>query len=281
MATGNVVVTGASSGIGQACALRLDQLGFQVFAGVRNQADGEAVKSKASERLTPVLLDVTSEHSIARAVRTVGEAALAGLVNNAGISVSGPLEMVPMALWRKQLEVNVIGQAAVIQAFLPALRSGRGRIVNIGSIAGRSALPYLSPYCASKFALEGLSDSLRMELRQWGIQVSIVEPGGVRTPIWEKSLADANEALSAAPPHLVELYGPMIAKMKAGAMLAEKQASPVEDVVQAVEHALMSAKPKTRYLVGKDARLRIKLNWLSDRTRDSLIIKKLNSIRVE
>ena len=281
MVSGNIVITGASSGIGRACALHLDQLGFHVFAGVRNPADGDALKSKSSERLSPILLDVTSEHSIARAVRSIGDAPIAGLVNNAGIVVGGPLEMIPIALWRKQFEVNVIGQVAVMQAFLPLLRAGRGRMVNIGSIAGRSALPFTSPYCSSKFALEGITDSLRMELRQWGISVSIVEPGAVRTPIWEKSLADANEALSAAPPHLIELYAPLLAKIMAATALAAKQAAPVEDVVKAVEHALTAPKPKTRYVVGNDAKLRIKLNWLPDLARDSLIMKKINSIRAE
>src|SRR5260370_14706819 len=234
MVSGNIVIPGSSSGIGQACALRLDQIGFHVFAGVRNPADGDALKSQASERLSAILLDVTSAYSIARAVRAVGAAPLAGLVNNAGIFVGGPLEMVPIALWRKQFEVNVIGQVAVTQAFLPLLRAGQGRIVNIGSIAGRNALPFSSPYCSSQFALEGLTDSLRMELRQWGIRVSILEPGGVRTPIWEKSMADANEALAAVPAHLIELYGPMLAKFKAAAAHAARHATPVEEVVKAV-----------------------------------------------
>lgn len=281
MRTGNVVITGASSGIGEACALRLDQLGFCVFAGVRKQADGDALKSKASERLTPILLDVTSVTSIARAARTVGDAPLAGLVNNAGIVVAGPLEMVPIELWRKQFEVNVIGQVAVTQAFLPRLRSGRGRIVNMGSVAGRSALPYSGPYCSSKYALEGITDSLRMELQSWGIAVSIVEPGAVKTPIWDKSMAEANEALGGAPPQLLELYGTAIARLKKGSRLAEKRAIPVEEVVKAVEHALTATKPKTRYVVGSAAKLRMRLNFLPDRTRDSLILKQFNSIRVE
>jgi len=281
MATGNVVVTGASSGIGEACALRLDSLGFRVFAGVRKPVDGDALKSKASERLTPVILDVTSEESIAGAVRMAGDVPLAGLVNNAGIVVAGPLELVPMAMWRKQFEVNVLGQVAVTQAFLALLRAGRGRIVNMGSVAGRSALPYSGPYCSSKFALEGLTDSLRMELREWGISVSIVEPGAIRTPIWEKSLTGATESMSVVPAHLLELYRTMLAKMTAAAAQAEKHASPVEDVVKAVEHALTAAKPKTRYVVGSDAKMRMKLNYLPDRTIDSLILKKLNSTRVE
>ena len=281
MASRNILITGASSGIGQACALRLDGLGYRVFAGVRRPEDGEALKARTSERLTPVLLDVTSEASIARAVRAVEDESLAGLVNNAGIVVGGPLELVPIAAWRKQLEVNVIGQVAVTQAFLPLLRAGRGRIVNIGSIAGRSALPFAGPYSASKFALEGITDSLRMELKQWGILVSIVEPGGIRTPIWEKSLGETTETLSQAPPELLELYRPMIEKMRAAAALAAKQANPVEDVVKAVEHALTAPKPKTRYLVGRDARLRARLNAFPDRVIDSLILKKINSVDVQ
>src|SRR5258708_25769309 len=179
MATGNIVITGASTGIGAACGLGLEGVGYGVFAGVRKAGDGEALKKKSSERLSPVMLDVTNEESIADAVRTVGDVPLAGLVNNAGIVVPGPLELVPIAMWRKQLEVNVIGQVAVTQAFLPMLRAGCGRIVNMGSVAGRSALPFSAPYCASKFALEGLTDSLRMEFRRFFIAVSIVAPSGL------------------------------------------------------------------------------------------------------
>src|SRR6266853_6141310 len=135
------------------------------------------------------------------------------------------------------------------------LRAGRGRIVNMGSVAGRSALPFSGPYCSSKFALEGLTDSLRMELREWGISVSIVEPGAIRTPIWEKSVTGATESMSTAPTHLLELYRTILAKMTAIVAQAEKHASPVEDVVKAVEHALTAAKPKTRYEVGSDAKM--------------------------
>jgi NAD(P)-dependent dehydrogenase (short-subunit alcohol dehydrogenase family) len=281
MATGSIVITGASTGIGEACALRLDALGYRVFAGVRKPADGEALKKKASGQLSPLLLDVTSEESLAAAVRTVGDIPLAGLVNNAGIVVAGPLELVPIAMWRKQLEVNVIGQVAVTQAFLPMLRAGRGRIVNMGSVAGRSALPFSGPYCASKFALEGLTDSLRMELRQWGISVSIIEPGAIRTPIWDKSAAGANEYLNAVPAQLLELYRAMLAKLQAAAAHAGKHAIGPEEVAKAVEHALTSTKPKTRYVVGSDAKLRMRLIHLPDRLVDSLILKKLNSVRAE
>jgi NAD(P)-dependent dehydrogenase (short-subunit alcohol dehydrogenase family) len=281
MASGNIVITGASSGIGEACALRLDAMGYRVFAGVRKAADGEALKKKCSERLSPVILDVTSEESIGAAAHIVGDTPLAGLVNNAGIVVAGPLELIPIAMWRKQFEVNVIGQVAVTQAFLPMLRAGRWRIVNMGSIAGRSALPYSGPYCASKFALEGLTDSLRMELRPWKISVSIIEPGAIRTPIWEKSDAGVNEYLNAAPPHLLELYRAGLDKLRALAAQAGNQAIGPEEVVKAVEHALTSAKPKTRYVVGKDAKLRMLLMSLPDRLVDSLILKKLNSVRPE
>jgi NAD(P)-dependent dehydrogenase (short-subunit alcohol dehydrogenase family) len=281
MGTGTVVITGASTGIGEACALRLDKLGFRVFAGVRRSEDGEALQKKSSDRLTPVLLDVTSEHSITRAARTVGDGPLAGLVNNAGIVVAGPVELVPIAQWRKQLEINVIGQVAVTQAFLPMLRAGRGRIVNMGSVAGRSALPFSGPYCSSKFALEGLSDALRMEMEPFGVSVSIVEPGAVRTPIWKKSMGEANESMAGTAPELLGLYRAMLAKIQAGAALAEKGGCSAEEVAKAVEHALTAAKPRTRYVVGSDAKLRMRLRILPDRTMDSLILKKLNSMRVE
>ena len=274
----NVLITGASSGIGEGCALKLDALGYRVFAGVRKQTDGEALREKSSGRLTPVSLDVTSADSIAGAVAALGGVTLAGLVNNAGVAIAGPLELVPMDLWRRQMEVNVMGPVAVTQAFLPQLRAGRGRIVNIGSIAGRSALPLAGPYCASKHALEGLTDSLRMEVRRWGITVSIVEPGAVKTPIWDKSLGDADELRRQAKPELFELYRAQVEKMLKVVQVAARTGSPVEDVVKAVEHALTSARPKTRYVVGRDAKIRMLLNRLPDLTRDSLILKQIEKM---
>src|SRR3972149_6942761 len=194
---GAVVVTGASTGIGRACVQRLDTMGFRVFGGVRREVDGESLKSETSDRVTPILIDVTDSVSIASAAEVVaaavGEAGLAGLVNNAGIPVPGPLEFLPLEDIRRQLEVNVIDQIAVTQAFLPLLRKGRGRIVNVGSIAGKFATPFLGPYTASKHAMEGLSDALRQELRPWGIHVALVEPGSIATPIWQKGQANANE----------------------------------------------------------------------------------------
>jgi NAD(P)-dependent dehydrogenase (short-subunit alcohol dehydrogenase family) len=254
-----VVVTGASSGIGEACALRLDGLGFQVFAGVRREQDSDALRRKASERLAPVMLDVTDPLSAQSASDSVaaatGGVGLAGLVNNAGTAVAAPIEFLPLGELRRQLEVNVVGQIAVTQAFLPLLRQGSGRIVNIGSVSGRIASPLLGAYTASKFAMEGLTDTLRRELSPWGVAVSIVEPGRIATPIWEKSLKVADELLDALPRRALELYGPAIEEVRRGALEAARWGAPPEKVARAVEHALTAKRPRTRYPVGPDARL--------------------------
>jgi len=276
---GAVVVTGASTGIGETCALWLDKLGFQVFAGIRTDRDAQALKQKASERLNPIFLDVTDADSIASAAQTVaiavGDAGLAGLVNNAGIAVAGPLEFLPLSDFRQQLEVNVNGQVAVTQVFIPLLRLASGRIINMGSIGGRSATPFLGPYNASKFALEALTDALRMELQPWGISVSIIEPGAIATPIWEKSLAEADRMQQKLPPQAHNLYGrAMDVVSKSAATFAQKGIS-ADIVAQAVVHALTAKKPKTRYLIGQNARLRTLLNFLPDRVRDRLILRAM------
>jgi NAD(P)-dependent dehydrogenase (short-subunit alcohol dehydrogenase family) len=270
-----VVVTGASSGIGEACARVLAARGLRVLAGVRKDEDAERAGG-LHERIEPVKLDVTDESSITAAVQQLGVAPLDGLVNNAGISVSGPLEFVPLDEWRRQLEVNVIGQVAVTQAFLPALRRAKGRIVNISSVGGRVAVPLLSPYNASKFAIEGLSDSLRRELRPLGVQVALVEPGAIATEIWRKGTATAADLLADAPPEAVEVYGPTIAAIRAQAGEATDRAIPPEEVAKAVEHALTAPKPKTRYVVGSDAKQRILASaLLPDRTFDALMARAL------
>ena len=198
---GAVVITGASTGIGEACALHLDKLGFRVFAGIRKAVDGDSLRQRASERLVPVRLDVSDQMEIDEAARHIIQAlgghGLAGLINNAGIVVGGMLEFLPLEALRRQLEVNVVGQIAVTQALLPSLRKARGRIVNIGSVAGLISSPFTGAYSASKFALEALTDSLRMELRPWKIHVSLIEPGFIQTPILKKSVAAA-EALRGA-----------------------------------------------------------------------------------
>jgi NAD(P)-dependent dehydrogenase (short-subunit alcohol dehydrogenase family) len=271
-----VLITGASTGIGAACALHLDKLGFMVFAGVRRVPDGDALKQRGTDRLVPVLLDVTDESSIHQAQTTVSErigtGGLFGLVNNAGIAVAGPLEAVPIADLRRQLEVNVIGQVAVTQAFLPLIRQARGRVVNMGSIAGRGAIPLMGPYAASKFALEALTDVLRLELQQWGIEVSIVEPGAIATPIWEKSRKEAVHLEGTTTEELRVLYGTVIAAVRKVVEQATERAIPCDAVSKAVEHALTAACPKTRYLVGSDAKLRaLMIKFLPDRLSDKVL----------
>ena len=274
-----VVITGASTGIGEACALRLDRHGVRVFAGVRKEEDGARLKQQASERLSPLMIDVTDEASITAAAETVagavGEAGTVGLVNNAGIGVGGPLEFLPSDDLRRQLEVNVIGQMAVTRAFLPLIRKGGGRIVNIGSIAGRLAAPFLGPYSASKFAMEALTDALRQELRPWGIQVSIVEPGNINTPIWGKAQADADQIRDNLPEEAMLLYGDTTRAFQEAIRKLANAGIPPDEVAKVVEHALTARKPKTRYIVGRDAQIqRVLAKVVPDRLRDRLVAQQ-------
>ncbi len=276
----SVVITGASSGIGAACALHLDKLGLRVFAGVRRQTDAEALKSKASSRLVAIALDVADSLSVSTAASAVagavGDAGLDGLVNNAGVVVTGPVEFLPLPELRRQLEINVVGQVAVTQAFLPLIRAARGRIVNMGSIAGRLATPFSSAYGASKFALEALTDALRLELAPWGISVSIIEPGAVATPIWEKGMKNGAAMLAAAPPEALVLYAEALEAFKRTSEHAAKNAADPMDVARAVEHALTAAKPKTRYVVGRRARIGAAMALLvPDRMRDTMVAKAM------
>lgn len=276
----SVVITGASTGIGAACALHLDKLGLRVFAGVRRQADAEALKSKASSRLVAIALDVADSLSVSTAASAVagavGDAGLDGLVNNAGVVVTGPVEFLPLPELRRQLEINVVGQVAVTQAFLPLIRAARGRIVNMGSIAGRLATPFSSAYGASKFALEALTDALRLELAPWGISVSIIEPGAVATPIWEKGMKNGAAMLAAAPPEALVLYAEALEAFKRTSEHAAKNAIDPMDVARAVEHALTAAKPKTRYVVGRRARIGAAMALLvPDRMRDTMVAKAM------
>jgi len=277
---GAVVVTGASTGIGRACALHLEGLGYRVFAGVRSQADAERIGREGSGRLVPILLDVTDVGTIVSAAKeigaAVGDAGLKGLVNNAGIVVTAPIEFVPLDDLRRQFEVNVIGAVAVTQAFLPLLRRAKGRIVNIGSIGGRNALPFVGPYAASKSALAAITESLRRELRGSGIEVSLIEPGAVATPIWEKSEAAAMERMAKFPPEVATLYGPALVKVQAAAKKVSAGAVPPEVVAKAVEEALTSPRPRTRTLIGTEAKVQAFLRWLlPDRLLDAFFAKVL------
>ena len=239
--------------------------------------------AEASARLTPVLIDVTEAETIAAATKTVGEAVgvagLAGLVNNAGIVVPGPIELVPIDAFRRQLEVNVIGQVAVTQAFLPLLRKARGRVINISSINGGLAIPYMGPYSASKFALEAITDVLRLELRTWGIRVIGVEPGAITTPIWDKSLAAADQLAGSLDPEAIALYEADLAAIRKVVDRSIRTAAPVERVVKAVVHALTARRPKAHYYLGWEVRACFKcMKQLPDRMHD-WIVRKVTGLR--
>jgi NAD(P)-dependent dehydrogenase (short-subunit alcohol dehydrogenase family) len=257
MASRAVLITGASTGIGRASAVRLANAGWDVFAGVRRSEDGEAVRAESPDRIHPLIVDVTDAATIEAAAATLRESlgarGLAGLVNNAGITVQGPLEFLPLDDLRRQLEVNVVGQVAVTQALMPEIRRATGRIVNMGSVGGRVAHPILGPYHASKFAMEALTDSLRKELRQWGIHVIVVEPGSMATEIWDKGVRGADEQLERIGERGRELYGPTIEKIKAVAAKTGERGGPPETVAKVVERALTAKRPRARYLVGADA----------------------------
>jgi len=269
----SVVITGASTGIGEACAHYLDKKGFQVFAGVRTQSDGDRLVEEASSRLTPLFIDVTDSDSIAEAVKmvkgTIDDRGLTGLVNNAGIAVGGPLELIPIERLRMQLEVNLIGQIATTQALVPLLREAKGRIVNMSSISGRIASPMIGPYAISKFGLEAFSDSLRRELYPWGIQVITVEPGAIDTPIWSKSIDRADDVLDRMPEGARDLYAKSIEQARSTAFRMSQEAISTVEVAKVVHLALTASRPKTRYLVGKDAKRIARLAWLlPDRAMD-------------
>jgi NAD(P)-dependent dehydrogenase (short-subunit alcohol dehydrogenase family) len=274
MPTGTVLVTGASTGIGEAAVLHLKTLGFDAVGAVRKDEDAERLEARG---VRTVRIDVTDTAQITAAREELGDIALAGLVNNAGIAVAAPLEFLPIDRLRQQLEINLIGQAAVTQAFLPALRRARGRIVNVSSIGGRVGLPLVGAYNASKFGLEGLSDSLRRELRPHGVDVILIEPGGVKTPIWNKGRQLADDMLEDVPPEAERLYGQMVEKVRAETAKIETERGIEPRVVaEVIGTALTVDRPRTRYLVGKDAKLRARMaKVLPDRVMDRLIGRAL------
>jgi NAD(P)-dependent dehydrogenase (short-subunit alcohol dehydrogenase family) len=274
-ATGTVLVTGASTGIGEATALHLKELGFDSVGAVRKEEDAERLRSHG---LRTVKLDVTDPGSISAARAELGDGPLAGLVNNAGIAVAGPLEFLPLDQLRLQLEINLVGQVAVTQQFLPALRAGQGRIVNLSSIGGRVALPLVAAYNASKFALEGISDSLRRELHGQGVDVILIEPGGVKTPIWKKGNELADEIQQQMPPEAERLYGSMVAALRRETVKIEQKTGIDPSVVaEVIGRALTAKRPRTRYLVGTDAKIRGPVaKILPDRMLDRAIARQLS-----
>jgi NAD(P)-dependent dehydrogenase (short-subunit alcohol dehydrogenase family) len=270
MASGTVLVTGASTGIGEATVIHLRELGFEPVAGVRKDEDAERLGHSG---IRSVQLDVTDADQIAAVRAELGEGALAGLVNNAGVAIAAPLEFLPVEQLRHQLEINLIGQVAVTQALLPALRRARGRVVNISSIGGRVAIPLLGAYNMSKFGLEAFSDVLRRELRPQGVDVIAIEPGGIKTPIWRKGGEVADEILAATTAEGQVLYGPMVAAVrKQSANIEQVRGLPPRAVAEVIGTALTADRPRARYLVGKDAKARALIaRVVPDRVMDRLI----------
>jgi NAD(P)-dependent dehydrogenase (short-subunit alcohol dehydrogenase family) len=276
----NVVITGASSGIGRATALLLDQLGHRVFAGVRRTSDGNALAAESSDRLTPVILDVTDEESIAAAVDTVSGAASDGhfgLVNNAGLSLNGPLELLSTTDIRKLMDVNVLGLLAVTKAFLPVLRRRHGRIINISSGHGLLAIPDKSAYAASKFAVQAISDSLRVELRPFGVSVSCVAVGKVNTNVLGKIVADRKLMIDNADPEVLGLYKPLLEFFD-----REVRNLPGIEPIEAarvIARELTAASPRAHLEVGPGATKMKNLARLPVRLRDWLLTKAVYSRR--
>ncbi|MEV7395585.1 SDR family NAD(P)-dependent oxidoreductase [Aeromicrobium sp. NPDC092404] len=250
-----VIVTGASTGIGKAMVDTFAANGIRVFAAVRDLSTVEE-----HPLVTPVRLDVTSAeeaHAAAEVVSAaLGTTRLRGIVNNAGIAVGGPLEFLDLDELRRQLEVNVVGQLAVTQAFLPLLRQhGKGRIVFTSSVAGRMAAPLIGPYAASKHALNGMAESLRRELKPWGIGVSVLAPATVSTPIWDKATDDIDTIVGALPPRAVELYGSAFESMRSISKDARNGGIPASKVAEAAHHAVFARRAKAEYLVGTEAKM--------------------------
>jgi NAD(P)-dependent dehydrogenase (short-subunit alcohol dehydrogenase family) len=273
-----ILITGASSGIGYATALRLARRGAVVFAGIRRQVDGETLVRESGGRVRPILLDVTDSNSLRAALahfESRREFRFEALVNNAGYALAGPLELLPDEELRRQFDVNFFGPLELVRAFLPLLREHGGRIVNVSSIGGKLALPLAGAYAASKFALEAASDALRVELRPLGVSVSVIEPGQVRTPIWRRSADASLRILDRAPAAGRTAYEPMIRASLALVQRAEPGGIPPERVARAIERALFARVPKARYLVGPDARLRLALARLPEAVRDSLVLRAL------
>lgn len=262
----SVLITGASTGIGRATALRMDAAGWRVFAGVRQDEDAEALRQAGSERLIPLRLDITDKTQIAAAAERidclVGEAGLDGLVNNAGIILMGPVEVLPIEDFRHQIEVNLIGHVAVTQALLPLLRSAGGRIVFVSSIGAQISYPFAAAYHASKSGIEAVADCLRQEVRRWGIDVSVIEPGAVDTRVWDRSEKFVDALASDGPPAHARYYAATVDRMLAFGQKVKTRANPPQAVADVIARALSARRPRQRYLVGLDAHFQVRAHQL-------------------
>jgi NAD(P)-dependent dehydrogenase (short-subunit alcohol dehydrogenase family) len=272
-----VLITGSSTGIGKAAALLLDRRGHKVYACVRKEADAETLRKEATGALTPVILDVTKADTIAATrellERELGDTGLGAVVNNAGIAVTAPLECIPMDDLRWQFEVNVFGQIAVTQAFMPLIRKALGRVIFVGSLGGWVAPPLQGPYCGTKFALEGFCDAMRVEMAGSGIFISLIKPGAIATPIWERGADIAKGVIDRIPADLLEPYRPAMERLQAAVGDTVAHAIPPETVAEAIFEAVTAPTPKARYLVGSDAKAGRYFRLLPDVIKDRLILR--------
>ncbi len=272
------VITGASSGIGYACVKRMSSAGWTVFATVRKTTDRDRLRSE--QNVYPVIMDVQDPASISTAAAEISSPldgrGLDGLVNVAGVGMVRPLEYAPISDVREIFEINFFGQLAAIQAFCGLLRKNRGRIVNITTVGVNLAIPFGGLLNASKSAFAKVSDTLRLELRRFGVRVIAVEPGSISTPAVDKTLGNLEEVISSLPPEAQSMYGPMIRKVGRRGYDMEKNGSSPDVVAVAVHHALTSERPRLRYRVGKHAKLLARLpKVLPESLFDAVIMKML------
>ena len=272
-----VIVTGASSGIGQATARELAQEGFHVLAGVRSTQDAEAIRTQAIE---PVILDITNrEHIQSLAARFYDGSesrTVRALVNNAGIGANAPFEVFPIEEWRRLFEVNFFGHVSITQALLPALIRSKGRIINVSSVGGKFAMATYGPYASTKFALEAVSDSLRRELAYTGVHVVVIEPGAVRTKIGDRAITTAKRVASTMTPQQNQRYGALLQAVVGQAASAMESGASPETAAKVLAKAVTVSKPRTRYAVGRQAALLPLLKVMPDRMVDCVLSAALH-----
>ena len=275
----SILVTGASSGIGWATSLELAEKGWRVFAAVRKEADAKKLRDASSGKITTVIMDIVDYESVKRGAKEIekalGGAGLDALFNNAGISVQGPLEIIPIELFEQQIRVNVFGHVFVTQTFLPLLRKAQGRIVFTSSESGRMTLPMMAPYSASKFALEAVASALRIELRPWKIRVSSVELQTIKTPMWEKIDTSTEKLIASLPQKARDLYQKELKTQSVFPKWQAEMGISMKKAVRVIIRALSARSPKARYLVGYEARLLVyshaiapiwMMDWIASKT---------------
>lgn len=279
---GYIFITGATGGIGSAIVKKLTELGYTVLAGVRSKEQGKRLKKEISPNIVPIEMDITISSSVEAASLEVGKFlgnnGIDGLINNAGCIIQGPMELLSLDEIKYQFDVNVFGQIAVTQALLPFIRKNSGRVINIGAVTGKTAMPFIGALSASKHAMEALTDALRVELKPWNIHVTMIQPAAIDTSIFEKANAASDRSLQQVPSEKLALYESALAAYHS--TIAKQPVSPTDVVVKAVIEALSAKTPKTRYAVGRGARLVVTISHLPDRLRDRLLMSSLGLTKV-